>query len=71
MSKIVGWVVLRAALVAVLGICLYVGLGVYGGLANVQEDDATFNCYVMGDMNCGPNTPWHGFVNGFRNADYR
>lgn len=54
-----------------LGLCVYVGLGVYGALANVQEDDATFNCYTMGDMNCGPNTPWHGFVNGFKHADNR
>jgi hypothetical protein len=59
------------AAIAMLALCLYVGLGLYGALADVQEDDASFNCYVMGDMNCGPSTPWHGFVNNFKHADYR
>jgi hypothetical protein len=68
MFKSVG---LYLALFAVLSLAAYVGLGLYGALANVQEDDASFNCHVMGDMDCGPNTPWHGFVNGFRHADYR
>lgn len=49
--------VLMAALV------LYVGLGLYGALANVQEDDKSFNCHTMGDMSCGQGAVWHGFVN--------
>lgn len=70
MGKIVGWIILRAALVAVIALCAYVLLGAYGAVFNVQEDDATWNCHVMGDMNCGPQAPWHGFTNGFKHADY-
>jgi hypothetical protein len=49
MFKSVG---LYLALFAVLSLAAYVGLGLYGALANVQEDDASFNCHVMGDMDC-------------------
>lgn len=62
MGKLVNAVVTVAA-VLMTGLVLYVGLGLYGALADVQEDDVSFNCYVMGDMNCGPKAPWHGFVN--------
>ena len=68
MLKSVGLYVAGAVMAALV---LYVGLGLYGALADVQEDDALFNCHVMGDMNCGPNAPWHGFVNNFKHADDR
>ena len=25
--------------------------------------DLWFNCHVNGNLVCGPDTPWHGFVN--------
>lgn len=55
--------------VVMAGLFIYVMGGLYGALANVQEDDATFNCYVMGNMTCGESAPWHGFVNGFHKAN--
>lgn len=56
---------------AVMALFIYVMTGLYGALFNVQEDDATFNCHTMGNMVCGPDAPWHGFVNNFQHADYR
>lgn len=70
-KKLVMTTVLTVACWAMLGLLAFVGLGVYGELASVQEDDATFNCYVMGHMTCGEASPWHGFVNEFRHADNR
>jgi len=49
---------------ALMGLLLgYVLLGLYGAMAEVKEDDITFNCHVMGNMICGEKAPWHGFVN--------
>lgn len=62
-----GKTVVNAAFVAVVGLFLYVMLGLYGAVFNVQETDETFNCHVMGDMECGPSAPWHGFTNLFNN----
>lgn len=60
MMRFIGLCAALAVMAALFG---YVFLGLYGALANVQEDDRTWNCHVMGDMNCGPKAPWHGFVN--------
>lgn len=62
---------LYVAGVVMAGLFIYVMTGLYGALANVQEDDATFNCYVMGNMTCGQDAPWHGFTNLFPQADNR
>jgi len=62
-KAIAAWGGLWLAGVLMGALVLYVGLGVYGALANVQEDDLTWNCHVMGDMTCGGNDPWHGFTN--------
>lgn len=37
----------------------------YDVIVNPQEDtrDGMLNCYVYGDAKCGPNAPWHGFIN--------
>lgn len=37
----------------------------YDVTVNPQEDssDVMLNCYVYGDGECGPNAPWHGFIN--------
>lgn len=60
MMRFIGLCVALAVMAALFS---YVFLGLYGALANVQEDDRAWNCHVMGDMNCGPEAPWHGFVN--------
>lgn len=60
-----GKTVVNVAFVAVVGLFLYVMLGLYGAVFNVQETDETFNCHVMRNMECGPTAPWHGFVNLF------
>ncbi len=65
-KAIASWVGLWFAGVLMMGLVLFVGLGVYGELASVQEDDATFNCWTMGNMTCGPDAPLHGFVNNFQ-----
>lgn len=46
------------------------GYAVVGEIITAQEDDAFANCHVYGNGECGPNAPWHGFVNGFKHADY-
>lgn len=33
------------------------------GLADVREDEPLWNCHVHGNQVCGPEAPWHGFVN--------
>lgn len=63
MSKFIMTSVLTIASWLMLFLFLFTFIGLYGAMANVQEDDATFNCYVMGDLNCGPTAVWHGFVN--------
>jgi len=65
-----GQFVVGIAFVAVCGLLFYVMLGVYGVLADVQEDDPAFNCHVMGNMVCGDSAPWHGFVNAGRVDPY-
>lgn len=54
--------VLALAAWAMLLLVVFVGLGIYGELAEVREGDATFNCYVMGNLTCGDTAPWHGFT---------
>lgn len=68
-KAIIAYVGLWLAGLVMMGLVGYVGLGLYGALFNVQEDDATWNCHVMGDMTCGEKEPWHGFTNQFRHAD--
>lgn len=52
---------LIAVLTAVaLGLALIHGFFMVVG---AQEDEPWFNCYVSGNMNPGPECPWHGFVN--------
>lgn len=65
MRKLALWTVLVVASWAMVALVAFTFVGLYGALANVQEDDKTFNCWVMGDFNCGPSAPWHGFVNLF------
>lgn len=63
-KKILMTTVLAVASWLMVGLALFVGLGVYGEVADVQEDDQTFNCHMMGvNPGCGPGAPWHGFVN--------
>ncbi len=71
MKDFLVWATVRVAFGAMIVLVFAVFVGVYGSLANVQEDDATFNCWVMGNGHCGPAAPWHGFVNGFKHADDR
>ena len=37
----------------------------YDVIADPQEDSGNvlLNCYAYGDGKCGPNAPWHGFIN--------
>lgn len=57
----------------VLGTWLIVTLAVIGSLfvydrvMNPSEDsgDYALNCYIYGDGTCGPDAPWHGFINLF------
>jgi len=45
---------------------MWAGIGASVALvASAQEDDPWANCWVYGDHDCGPNGPWHGFVNLF------
>jgi hypothetical protein len=50
---------------AVLALLVVVGLGVIAELGWVTEDSALFNCLFMGNLTCGADAPWHGFVNLF------
>ena len=49
---------------AITSMIMWAGIGGLVGVAigQAQEDDMLANCHVYGDGNCGPNTPWHGFV---------
>lgn len=49
----------------VASMIMWAGIGTATGLliGQAEEDDTFANCHVYGDRNCGPNTPWHGFVN--------
>jgi len=44
---------------------LFVMLGAMSELGWISEDMIYFNCYFMGNLVCGPEAPWHGFVNLF------
>jgi hypothetical protein len=52
-----GWLIGALALVG--------GLTVYDRVINPSEDSGNLllNCYAYGDGDCGPNAPWHGFIN--------
>lgn len=56
---LLGWLIGALALVG--------GLTVYDRVANPSEDsgDLLMNCYIYGDGDCGPDGPWHGFINLF------
>jgi hypothetical protein len=56
---LVAWSIMAMALIG--------GLVTYDRVANPQEDsgDLLLNCYIYGDGDCGPNAPFHGFVNIF------
>lgn len=52
------------------GVAMAVGVLVgvtvaYDVIVDPQEDggNVMLNCYVYGDGKCGPNAPWHGFIN--------
>lgn len=53
LTVLVGWV---------LGLSIVVG-GLF--VITAGESDPWFNCHLSGNMVCGPETAWHGFVNGF------
>lgn len=48
-----------------MGLVLFVILGVLGSTGLISEDMMLFNCRFMGNWTCGPDAPWHGFVNLF------
>ncbi len=56
---LLGWMIGAMALVGIVF--------TYDRVMNPSEDsgDLLLNCYVYGDGDCGPNGPWHGFVNLF------
>ncbi len=57
-----------ALLVWLIGaLALVGGLTVYDRVANPTEDSGNplLHCYIYGDGDCGPNAPWHGFINLF------
>lgn len=62
-KAVASWVMLWLAGFTMMALLLGVGLGVAGAADLIQEDDKAWNCHLMGDMNCGPNVAWHGFVN--------
>ena len=56
------------ALLAVMSwFALFGALVTYDRVMNPSEDsgDILLNCYVYGDGDCGPDGPWHGFINLF------
>lgn len=71
MRSIAEFVLSVAMLAVVAALGLLVGLGIGAELGMVQEDDALWNCKIMGNWNCGPDSPWHGFTNAFTHADNR
>jgi hypothetical protein len=50
---------------AVLALLVVVGLGVMSEIGLITEDMGLFNCLFMGNLTCGPDAPWHGFINLF------
>jgi hypothetical protein len=50
------------AIVGSVALCLGLIFGFFA-VVGAQEDEPLFNCYVSGNMNPGPECPWHGFVN--------
>lgn len=55
--------VLGLAAWVVLVLLAFVGLGIWAELGWIAEDATLFNCRFMGNWTCGPDAPWHGFVN--------
>lgn len=66
MRSIGEFLVSLAALIVVAILAGLVALGVAADLGWIQEDDALWNCRIMGNWECGPDAPWHGFVNNFK-----
>lgn len=49
-----------------MGLVLLSGVTVAWNMISDPSEDSTnplLNCYVYGDGDCGPNAPWHGYVN--------
>lgn len=46
-----------------LAVCVIVACGFAIITGQPQEDTFLFNCHAHGDHECGPDEPWHGFVN--------
>lgn len=45
---------------------LWGGIGASVGVVlGSSEDDTLANCHIYGNGECGPDAPWHGFVNLF------
>lgn len=42
-----------------------IGGGLTALVAQQPEEGLFFNCYISGNGVCGPDAPWHGFVNLF------
>lgn len=42
-----------------------IGGGLTALVAQQPEEGLFFNCYISGNGECGPDAPWHGFVNLF------
>lgn len=50
----------------VFGLLLGSAILVGGAMVTTaSETDPWFNCHISGNALCGPDTPWHGFVNEF------
>lgn len=64
-KRVLVWIMLWFAGVLMMGLILFVILGIAGELHWISEDMMLFNCRFMGNWTCGPDTPWHGFVNLF------
>lgn len=57
---------IKDAINVAVGLILGLSIVVGGALVvTASESDPWFNCHLSGNMVCGPNTAWHGFVNGF------
>lgn len=65
LKSIGAYVTLWFAGVLMMGLVLFVVLGIAGAAELISEDMVLFNCRFMGNWTCGPDTPWHGFVNLF------
>lgn len=51
----------------VMAFALVGAVVVYDRVVDPTEDSGNYllNCHVYGDGECGPNGPWHGFINLF------